>query len=266
MNHISAREFLGEVIGTGILVSFGLGSVACAVATDLSLSLPVIAFIWGGALALAIQLTGPMSGAHLNPAITIAFAAWSGFPSRKVCGYIIAQFIGAILGAMIVYLSFSSAISEYEAANAVIRGEMGSEATAMIFAEYYPNPGGKPLVESLPMWQAALAEFLGTTGLALVVFGMILWTQHGLPEKLLPILIGLGLAVLIYLIAPTTQAGFNPARDLGPRLFSALAGWKTVPFTVNGSGWFWVYVMSPILGALTGGAIIRIFSSKKMKA
>ena len=74
---------------------------------------------------------------------------------------------------------------------------------------------------------------------------------------MVPFAIGLALTALICIFAPLTMAGFNPARDLAPRVFSALAGWKSIPFSTNGIGWLTVYVISPCLGALAGGFVSR---------
>ncbi|MDQ6765225.1 MAG: aquaporin [Verrucomicrobiota bacterium] len=71
--------------------------------------------------------------------------------------------------------------------------------------------------------------------------------------------IGLTITILISILGPLTMGCFNPARDLGPRLFSAIAGWKTVPFTTNGFGWITVYLIAPIIGGLLGGGIYRVF-------
>ena len=256
---MTLREFVGEVLGTFILVFFGIGSVAVAVATSIDLSLWQIASIWGLAVMVAIYVTGPMSGAHMNPAITIALACWDGFPWRKILPFIGAQFAGAILAAVLVFLCFGGAISEYENAIGVERGKVGSEATAMIFGEYYPNPGGKPLVEEISIWKAIWWELWGTAVLAFGVFGIVNWSRRGLPTWLVPILIGVVLACLIYVIAPVTQAGFNPARDFGPRLFSSLAGWGSVPFTTNPWGWWLVYLEAPVAGGIIGGGLWRLF-------
>lgn len=242
MEKVTRREFLGEVLGTFILVFCGLGSVAVEVATDLSLGLPVIALIWGAAVALAIHITGPMSGAHINSAMTLAFAAWTDFSWRKVPGYIAAQFVGAMLAALAVYAVFRGAISDFEAAQAIVRGEPGSEASAKIFGEFY----------QVPLWKAFIWEGGGTFLLAFGVFWFIKISERYQLERWLPVMIGLWLALLIWLIAPVTQAGFNPARDLGPRTISACLGWNTWVFSANGWGWLLVYVLAPCLGALIG--------------
>jgi|GEM_PF-379783 len=246
MEKVTLREFTGEVLGTFILVFFGLGSVAVEVATPVTLGLPVIALIWGGAVALAIYLVGPMSGAHINCAITLAFACWTRFPWRKVPGYFAAQFLGAMLGAGVVYLCFREAIAGFEDGAGIIRGAPGSEASAKIFGEFF---GTSPLLKAL-IWESA-----GTFLLAFAVFWLVRATKRWGAEKFLPILIGLWLALLIWVVAPVTQAGFNPARDLGPRLVSYFLGWGRWVFEANGWGWLVVYVVGPSAGAVVGAAM-----------
>ncbi len=257
------RWFIGEFVGTFLLVFFGCGCVCAAVLTGAQVGVFQVAIVWGLGIAIAIYLTGDMSGAHLNPAVTIGLAVWSGFPKSRVAPYLMAQMLGAFVGAAVLFLVFSDALTVFENTNQVVRGQPGSEASAMIFGEYYPNPGGKPLTSEarLKMSSAAAfgAEVIGTAVLMLVVC----WAGNGRnqlrPTGLVPVIIGLTVTLLISLLGPLTMACFNPARDFGPRVFSALAGWGQVPFTVNGYGWFTVYILAPILGALLGGGLHRAF-------
>jgi glycerol uptake facilitator protein len=253
------RWFSGELIGTFLLVFFGCGSVATAVALEAPVGLFQIAIVWGLGLSTAIFVTAKASGAHLNPAITLAFAFVRDFPKRRIPGYLFAQFLGAFAAAAMVYALFGGAITKFEQANGITRGEPGSEASAMIFGEYYPNPGGKPLTDmarqTVPQWRAALAEFFGTALLALAIFGFTARENDRGPGQMTPLAIGFTLTTLICIFAPLTMAGFNPARDLAPRLFSSLAGWDSHPFQVNGIGWLTVYIVSPCIGAIVGASI-----------
>lgn len=244
----SRKEWIGETLGTFILVFFGLGSVAVEVATSVTLGLPLIALIWGAAAALAIYICGSMSGAHINSAMTLAFAAWTDFPWRKVPSYIGAQFLGAMLGALAVYACFSGAIAGFESQEEIIRGESGSEASAKIFGEYF---GDAPMLKAM-IWEGA-----GTFLLAFGVFWLIKFSKRYRLHQILPVMVGLWLALLIWLVAPVTQAGFNPARDLGPRLISSFLGWGSWAFEANGWGWLSVYVVAPILGAVLGAGCLR---------
>lgn len=251
----------GEILGTFLLVFFGLGAVATSVATEANAGLFQVAIVWGLGLGVAISIAGPLSGAHLNPAITCAFAVFGGFPKRRVPGYIGCQFVGAFIAASAVYLLFAGSIREFEASNELVRGEAGTEASAMIFGEYFPNPGAEPLTpekrREVSHGAAFFGEALGTALLALIVMGSIRYSEREKCASLLPWMIGFGLAVLICLFAPVTMAGFNPARDLAPRVFSSLAGWGSVPFSVNGIGWLTVYVIAPVVGALSGAAVAK---------
>ena len=244
------KQFLGELVGTFLLVFFGCGAVAADVVFEAFDGLFQIAAIWGVAVALAITLTGSLSGAHLNPAITLAFACVGDFPKKKIPLYFGAQFTGAFLAAGALYLLFGPAMVELEELEGIARGTSESVLTAQIFGEFH-SP-------SIPMHNAFFAEFLGTALLAFFIFGLI--DKHRrtpLPDWLVPIAIGLSLALLISIFAPISMAGFNPARDLAPRLFSALAGWKTLPFEFNGWSWLTVYVVAPFLGGPTGAWLAK---------
>jgi glycerol uptake facilitator protein len=255
--------FVGEVLGTFLLVFFGCGSVATAVLTGAQVGIFQVAIVWGIAIATAIHLTGGLSGAHLNPAVTIAFATWKGFSWKLVPRYIMAQFLGAFLASLALYGVYHGSLAAYESAHHIVRGAPGSEATAMIFGEFFPNPGGLPLGDaarvamSLPT--AFFIEALGTGILVLVIFGCIDRNNPSRPKELTAAIIGLTITILISLLGPFTMAAFNPARDLAPRLFSALAGWGSVPFSVNGTGWLTVYVLAPVCGAVAGGGVYRWF-------
>lgn len=256
------KWFVGELFGTFLLVFFGCGSVCAAVLTEAQVGVFQVAIVWGLGIATAIYLTGALSGAHLNPAVTISMAAWTGFPKVRVAPYIAAQMMGAFLGAAVLYFVFGDALRSFEQASGIARGGPGSEATAMIFGEYFPNPGGKPLDAAgrLRMSAAAAfgAEVIGTAILLLVIFCATDERNKARPQVLTAVTIGLTATLLISLLGPLTMACFNPARDLGPRLFSSLAGWGAVPFQVNGHGWLTVYVLAPLVGGLLGGGLYRI--------
>jgi len=241
------KWFLGEFIGTFLLVFFGCGAVATAVACGAQVGLFQVAIVWGLGLTSAIYATTHLSGAHFNPAITLAFAVFEDFPKCRILPYFCAQFLGAFMAAAFLYL--------------FQRGEKGSEASAMIFGESYPIPGGEVWMQekvvAMPQWRAFLAEGLGTALLAFAIFSFIAGGNEGRPGKSTPLLIGLTLTVLISVFAPLTMAGFNPARDLAPRVFSSLAGWGTWVFRANGTGWLSVYILAPFVGALIGAGVAR---------
>ncbi len=254
---------IGEFFGTFLLVFFGCGSICAAVATGAQIGIFQVAVVWGIGIATAIYLTGSLSSAHLNPAVTIASAAWSRFPVRLVVPYILVQMLGAFAAAALLFSIFSDAIAAYEAKHGITRGAPGSEATAMVFGEYFPNPGGKALTATaratMPAGRAFTAEVVGTAILVLVIFCVTDERNAARPQILTAVTIGLTVTVIISLIGPLTMAALNPARDLAPRIFSSLAGWRSVPFTTNGTGWLTVYIIAPIVGGLLGGGIYRVF-------
>lgn len=254
---------IGEFLGTFLLVFFGCGSVCAAVLTGAQVGVFQVAIVWGLGIATAIYLTGSLSGAHLNPAVTIALAAFGDFPKARILPYIATQLLAAFVAAATLFLIFGDALRVYEATHGIERGAPGSEATAMVFGEYFPNPGGQPLTEerrAMMSHAAALgAEVIGTAILLLVIFSVTDSRNAGRPQILTALTIGLTVTLLISLLGPLTMACFNPARDLGPRLFSAVAGWGSVPFTANGWGWLTVYILAPIFGGLVGGRIYTMF-------
>jgi glycerol uptake facilitator protein len=198
----------------------------------------------------------------MNPAITIAFAAVGGLSWRKVAPYICAQLIGAFLAAGVLYALFHNIIVQYEMAKGLIRGAPGSELSGMIYGEYFPNPGmlgtRSAALAAITVWQAMFAEGIGTAFLAFFVFAVTDKRNPGRPNGTLPALfIGLAVSIIISVIAPLTQAGLNPARDFGPRLFAYFAGWGNVAIPGPRGGFFTVYILAPILGGLIGGAVYQ---------
>jgi glycerol uptake facilitator protein len=222
-----------------------------------------VAIVWGLGIATAIYLTGALSGAHLNPAVTVSMAVWSDFPKSRVAPYVAAQLLGAFVAAAVLYFIFGDALAVFERAHHLVRGQPGSEASAMVFGEFFPNPSGHPLTAEARALISPLAAFgaevIGTALLLLVIFCVTDKRNKARPRGLTAATIGLTVTLLISLLGPLTMACFNPARDFAPRVFSALAGWGAVPFAANGHGWLTVYILAPLLGGLLGGACYRLF-------
>jgi glycerol uptake facilitator protein len=191
----------------------------------------------------------PFSSAHLNPAVTFGFLVINKIKRSEVLPYLTGQFAGALLAAMVLYFLFIGQV------------EVLDVNSAMMFGEFYPNPGNANLPE-ISTFSAFSLECFGTFGL---MFGILKITKMKFDKAKLihPLLIGLLLAILIFCIAPYTQAGFNPARDFAPRLVSYLAGWD-MAFSYNGLGWLTVYVLGPILGAVMASSFNRKSTLKKM--
>jgi len=255
------REFIGEFIGTFIIVFFGCGSVASAILFDSYSSLYEIAMIWFVGVSLAIYASNIFSDAHLNPAVTIAMIFAKKFDYKKLPIYLLAQFLGAFVSAAFLYSIFSGFITDFETAHNIIRGSQESIVSASMFGEYFPNPGFINKISTVTVYQAMIAESVGT----FVLVFMILWlTEENNNSKFTPMLIGLTVAALITLLAPISQGGFNPARDFGPRIFSYLAGWGNIVFQKPNFSFATVYILAPIIGGIIAAFIYNI--QQKIKA
>jgi glycerol uptake facilitator protein len=251
----------GEVLGTFLLVLFGTGSVACAVLTGALEGLWQVAVVWGFGVTLAIYCSAALSGAHLNPAVSLAFAMLrpKGFPANRLLPYWIAQLGGAILAGLAVWAAFAPFLARFEAREGLVRGAPGSERAAMVFGEYFPNPAlfgtGPEAAALVSPLGALLVEAFGTAILVLVIFALSDPDNAAAPAPtLVPFFVGFTVAVLIGLFAPITQAGWNPARDFGPRLVALLAGFGTIAIP-GPQGGFWIYIVGPLLGGLIGGSL-----------
>ena len=258
-----------EAFGTGLLVFIGLGAVHAAVLTGAQQGVWQVAIVWALGIAAAIYCTANVSGAHLNPAITISLALWRGFAWSKVPQYILGQVLGAMLAASFLFLIFAPYLAARENKLGVVRGKPGSELTAMCYGEYFPNPGSLPsdkpysvtahrdLNNLVSPVQAFFCETIATMILAIVVFAVSDPNNKSAPlANLGPVMIGMTVACLISIFGPLTQACFNPARDVGPRVFACFAGWGTIALPgFSDLGWLTVYIIAPIVGAVLGGGL-----------
>ncbi len=259
-----SRAMAGELLGTYLLVLFGTGSVASAVLTGAQVGLWQVAAVWGFGVTVAIHVSVGLSGAHLNPAVSLSMAVLrpADFPVRRLLPYVASQCFGAVLAGGTVALLFGPMLRRFEAARGIVRGTPGSELSAMVFGEYFPNPAifgtdsaARAVVSPS---QAALVEGFGTAVLVLVIFAFTSpRNAHKPGANLTPFFIGFTVAVLISLFAPLTQAGWNPARDFGPRLVAFMLGWG--PVAIPGpDGGFWVYIVGPLVGGPLGGLTWRL--------
>ncbi|QDS89548.1 Glycerol uptake facilitator protein [Rosistilla ulvae] len=263
---------VAEVLGTFLLIFFGCGAVHVAVLMGDLQGLWQVGIVWGISIMLAIYVVGSISGAHINPAITCGLATWGLFPWARVPAYVLSQLAGAILAAAVLFTVFQPYLAAKEKQKGVVRGQPGSELTAMCYGEYFPNPGGMAGTPDLydatahaehnklvtePI--ACLIEVIGTAILALVVIAVTDSKNQAGPGNFAPVFIGLTVAALICVIAPLTQACFNPARDFGPRLFAYFAGWGSIALPgAQGTGFLTVYIISPIVGSVLGIGIYQL--------
>lgn len=246
-----------------MLVLFGCGSVAVTILFNAHQGLMQIALAWGIGVTLAIYLTRHLSCAHLNPAVTLAMWISKRMAARKVPAYLTGQFTGAILAGLIIYLLFGPSISAYESTHNIVRGSAESVQTAKMFGEYYAAPGSLAIV-SMPL--AMAAEALGTFLLLLMIFALTEGCNVGRPnDAMTPMFIGLTVTSIIGLIAPLTQAGLNPARDFGPRLIAWIFGWGSAAFPDQSGGFFFVYILAPIIGGMLASLFFVYLIEPAMK-
>jgi len=257
------QGLIGEFLGTFLLVFFGVGVVNAAVVTGAQVGLWQVAVVWAIGVSLAIYCTASLSGAHLNPAITTVAVVYERFPLRRAAVYVVAQLCGAIAASLLLYGLFSEAILEFERRHGLLRGGPGSELSGMVFGEYFPNPAMFGTAEDA--WRivglpgAFLAELVGTALLALLVSAVTHARNRARPAAgTEALLIGVGVAAIISIVAPLTQAGLNPARDFGPRLVAWFLGWGEIAIPGPRGGWFTVYIVAPVIGALIGGGVYRM--------
>jgi glycerol uptake facilitator protein len=258
MRQTTVGELMAEFLGTAILIILGAGSVAVAVA-----GLPgsgrqsvafgaanwlIIAWGWGLAVVFAVYVAGGVSGAHVNPAVTLAWAIRRGFPWRKVVPYWAAQVVGAFAGAALVYAVYHDAIDVYNATQVPPVSRPNSLSTFSIFATFPANYFGGSV------WGPLLDQIVGTAILVAIIAALIDSRNQAPSANLAPLVIGF----VVFAIGLTygTNAGYaiNPARDFGPRLFTFFAGWGSKAFPGNGD-WFSNYWWIPIVGPLVGGVI-----------
>ena len=252
---------IAETVGTWLMVFVGTSVVAAAVLAGAQAGLWQVAVVWALGVSMAIYLTGAVSGAHLNPAVSLAFAIFRprDFPLRLLLPYWLSQLLGAVLAGLTVLLLYGSFIRHFEEQNGIDRGDPGSQLSTMMFGEYFPNPGmvgvdegARALITPLG---AAAVEAVGTGILVLMIFALVDRRNSSLPvEYLAPVLIGLTVAMIISMLAPLTMGGWNPARDFGPRLVAFLAGWGDVAIP-GPSGGFWAYIVGPLVGGPVGAAV-----------
>lgn len=276
------KKCVAEFVGTYILILLGCGVVHTAVLNEAQAGLWQVAVVWGGAVTLAVHAVGAISGAHINPAVTVASWFWGLFPRREVVPYIISQVAGAFVAAATLYVMFNPYLKEREAEKGIVRGGPGSELTAMCYGEYFPNPGPLSTAEGpysaeehqrfnekLNEPTAFMVEVIGTMLLALVIFAVTDGRNAAAPTAgMAPTFIGLAVALLVSVFAPLTQACLNPARDFGPRLFTYFAGWGSIAIPgPRPTAFLTVYIIAPIVGAVLGGGLyFRILKPPPVQA
>ena len=239
------REGLAEFLGTFVLIVFGVGVVAQVVLSrDTAGTYLSINLAWGLAVTMACYVAGGVSGAHLNPAVTLALAVHRGFPWGKVPGYVGAQVAGAFVASAVVYITYADALNAFDGG---VRQVTGAQGTAGIWATY-------PQAFIAPFPAGFIDQFVGTALLMLVVLAISDARNAPPAAGMGPLIVGLLVTVIGMSFGYNAGYAINPARDFGPRLFTALAGWGAEVFRA-GNGWWWVPLLAPPLGAVAAGWI-----------
>jgi glycerol uptake facilitator protein len=251
-----SQKCFAEAFGTAILIGGGCGSV-CAIRYAKYPSGPlVVPVIFGLSVSLAIYTTRHISGAHINPAMTAAFAINrpSSFSKELVLPYWISQMGGATIAAAMNYLIFKNGIKVFETSEKIIRG---TKASAASFDGAF---GMIPNMNILPKnFSVLVAEFGMTAALSFIIFALTN-EEANVPSAAIPALIGATVTTLVVPFAAVTGCGMNPARDLGPRLVTVCCGWGSAALS---RAW-WAYSVGPLFGAVFGGALHeKVFTKNK---
>jgi MIP family channel proteins len=249
------RELLAEFFGTFILIVFGVGVVAQTVLSRGAAGSPLaINIAWGLAVTMGCYVSAGVTGAHLNPAVTLALAAHRRFPWRKVLPYSIAQLTGAFVASAVVFATYHEALTAFDGG---VRQVLGPQGTAGIWATY-----PQPFLSVFP--GGVIDQIVGTALLVAGIFGITDSRNSPAPAGLVPVVVGL----LVLLIGATFgfNSGYaiNPARDFGPRLFTFVAGWGTDVFRA-GQSWWWVPILGPLAGGVLGGWAYDFFIGRRLE-
>lgn len=222
----NARKYAAELIGTFWLTFAGCGAAVLAAAfPEVGIGLLGVSLAFGLSVVTMAYAVGHISGCHLNPAVTVGLAVGGRFPSALVLPYIVAQVLGAILGAAILY--------------AIASGTSGFAANG--YGEH--SPGGYSLT----------AGFVAEVVLTLMFLFVIMGATHGrAPAGFAPLAIGLALTLIHLVSIPVTNTSVNPARSTGPALF--VGGWAIAQL--------WLFWLAPLIGGALGGALYRWLSAE----
>lgn len=226
-------QVLGEFIGTFVLVILGDGVVAADVLKRTKSNgsgWVLITFGWGLAVAMAVFMSGFLSPAHINPAVTFGMAIAGETPWGYVLPYIAAQMAGAMLGAAVVWLHYKPYFD-------------ATEEEETILAVFSTAPGIRDMTNSV------IGEIIGTT---MLVFGILAFGRNQFGDGLNPLVVGLLIVSIGMSLGGTTGYAINPARDLGPRIMHQI-----LPISNKGHS-DWGYAWVPVVGPMIGGALAAI--------
>jgi glycerol uptake facilitator protein len=260
---------ISEFFGTMILILFGDGCVAVFGLFGKSLGVgigadtwPVIIFGWGLAVMLGIYVAGAISGAHINPAVTLALAVRGKLPWNKVLPYWVAQVLGAFVAALILYFVYQGALVNALAANHLTIGQIaqgptyGGKGYGWVFYTGHRSFVG--------LGGAFGDEFVGTALLVGLIFAIVDVRNQPVQANLNPLIIGLLIVAIGASFGANTGYAINPARDFGPRLWIGfVSGFSS--FSAD-NYYFWVPIVAPLLGGVVGAFVYDFTVGKVIEA
>lgn len=259
-------ELLAEFLGTMVLVLFGDGVVATVLlflgfgtqqGSANTASWLLINWGWGLAVMLGVFIAGTISGAHLNPAVTIGLAVRGAFPWRKVGWFILAQVVGAWFAALLLFIEYNTGFTSLEKALNISRGSSASAGMASVFFTSPHTTLGGTVV---PIWNAFFDQALGTFLLVYLIMAIVDARNSPPLSNLAPFIIGLLVVAIGMSFGVDAGYAINPARDFGPRLFAWMAGWGNVALPGDGAGYaayFWVPIVGPIVGGVIAALVYQ---------
>lgn len=244
-------EMAAEFAATMILILFGLGVVAQVVTTTGLGDHNSIAWAWGLGVTLGIYVAGKLTGAHLNPAVTLALAIFEGFPWRKVIPYSVAQLLGAFVGALIVRWDYTEVLAKFDP---------GHTLKSQFVFSTLPGNGVNPVSEL----GALRDQIIGTAILLFLVLAITDVKNSPPMSNLAPFVIGL--VVVAIGMAWGTDAGYaiNPARDLGPRIAQYITGYGGAWRDQYGNLYFWVPIVGPLIGGVVGAGLYKLLVGRHL--
>jgi glycerol uptake facilitator protein len=239
--HTLAGELAAEFAGTLILILFGVGVVAQVVAGGIG-NHDSIAWAWGLGVTLGVYVAARISGAHLNPAVTVSLAIFRGFSWAKVLPYTVAQTLGAFVAALLVRWNYTEVIAKFDPGHTV--------KSQGIFSTL-PGNGALPVGTG----GAFRDQIIGTAILMFLILAVTDARNSSPAANLAPLIVGFIVVAIGF--AWGTDAGYaiNPARDFGPRLASFFTGYGTAFRDQNGGLYFWVPIVGPLIGGPLGAAL-----------
>lgn len=242
-----AREILAEFTGTFILMVFGQGSVAQSVLSNQAHG-NYFTVNWGYGLGvmLGAYIAGGVSGAHLNPAVTLALAVTKKFSWRKVPAYFLGQYLGAFVASVVVYIVYYDALQTYTGGELLV---VGPNATASIWSTYP--------AEGISRGIGFIDQIVGTALLLLCIRALADERNMAVPNFLMPFLVGLLVLGIGLSFGHNAGYAINPARDFAPRLFTLMCGYGTEVFSAY-NYWFYIPFLAPHLGGILGSILYEV--------